>query len=111
VTAPDPLKCMAIRAAHDESLCNEPESAHCPDCELCPGMCACPPATTWKKGDRVRITFDAIYYAEPSIKPDRYALVVLPGTDLDGNPLILDRFRVPLDAMARLDTAPAETDL
>lgn len=41
LTAPDPLECMAVRAAHDESLCNEPESAHCPQCELCPGSCIC----------------------------------------------------------------------
>lgn len=42
MTAPDPLECMAVRAAHDESLCSEPESAHCQRCELCPGACICP---------------------------------------------------------------------
>lgn len=108
MTVPDPLECMAVRAAHDESLCREPESAHCKDCELCPGQCICPPATEWEKGDRVRVTFDAVYLAEPSIKPDQYALVVLPGTDLDGNVLLMDRFRVPLTAMTRLDEAVGE---
>lgn len=105
MNAPDPLECMAVRAAHDESLCGEPDSAHCPRCQLCRSStsCACPSATTWKKGDRVRITYDAVYLTEPSIKPDKYALVVLPGTDLDGNVLLMDRFRVPLTAMTPLD--------
>lgn len=110
MTDPDPLECLNSRAAAGIPLCGEPDSAHCEKCQACPDTCGHPPANPWTKGDRVRVTFDAVYYAEPSIKPDRYALVVLPGTNLDGNPLILDRFRVPLTAMTRLDTAPAETD-
>ncbi len=104
----DPVECMESRAFKGISLCGEPDSTHCPGCELCPGNCACPPATKWKKGDRVSVTFEAVYYAEPSIKPDRYALVVLPGTNLDTNPLILDRFRVPLTAMTLVDPAEVE---
>ena len=101
MTGPDPLECLALRTVLDERLCTALESDHCEKCGLCPG-CACP-QTEWKKGDRVRIAFDAVYLIEPSIKPDRYALVVLPGTDLDGNVLLMDRFRVPLEAMTRLD--------
>ncbi len=104
MTAPDPLvECLNSRAAAEVPTCGEPDSAHCESCGTCPDACACPLASPWTKGDRVRITFEAVYYAEPSIKPDRYALVVLPGTNLDDNPLILDRFRVPLDAMTQLD--------
>lgn len=108
MTAPDPLECLALRTVLDERLCTALESEHCERCQLCPGNCACTPATEWKQGDRVRITFDAVYLTEPSIKPDQYALVVLPGTDLDGNVLLMNRFRVPLTAMTRLD--PEEND-
>jgi hypothetical protein len=96
------LECLALRLANDESLCGEPESEHCETCRLCAGACN-HPSDEWKKGDRVRITFDAVVLGPPSIKPDVYALVVLPGTDLDGNVLLMDRFRVPLTAMTRLE--------
>jgi hypothetical protein len=103
VTAPDPLECLALRTVLNERLCTALESEHCETCQLCPGSCACTPATDWTKGDRVRVTFDAVFLTQPSIKGDRYALVVLPGTDLDGNVLLMDRFRVPLTAMTRHD--------
>ena len=102
MTAPDPLECLALRTVLNERLCTALESEHCVKCQMCPGACDHRPVE-WKKGDRVRVTFEAIYLTEPSIKPDKYALVVLPGTDLDGNVLLMDRFRVPLTAMTRLD--------
>lgn len=110
-TAPDPLGCLNSRAAAEVPTCGEPDSAHCESCGTCPGNCVCPPASPWTKGDRVHVTYDAVYYAEPSLKPDQYALVVLPGTNLDDNVLITNRFRVPLTAMTRLgDAAPRDEE-
>lgn len=51
MTAPDPLECLNSRAASERTTCGEPDSAHCQDCEMCPGACTCPPPTllddTW----------------------------------------------------------------
>lgn len=105
----DPLVCINTRLAGGEPTCNTLESDHCEGCRMCPGLgnCTCATPSPWKKGDRVRITFDAVYLTEPSIKPDKYALVVLPGTDLDGNVLQMDRFRVPHGAISGQDTSGA----
>ncbi|GHH57535.1 hypothetical protein [Lentzea cavernae] len=103
MTAPDPLECLALRAGHDQRLCTALESEHCETCQLCPGHCACHQlADHLPKGTRVRVTFDAVVLGPPNVKPDQYALVVLPGTNLDSG-LLMDRFRVPLDAITALD--------
>jgi hypothetical protein len=98
VTAPDPLVCLNSRAAAERPLCGEPDSAHCPRCQSCPGTCACSPARKWRRGDHVRVTFDAVILGEPSINANTHMLVVLPGTDPDNAP-ILGRYRVPVDAL------------
>jgi hypothetical protein len=101
VTAPtprDPLACLNSRAAAERPLCGEPDSAHCEKCQSCPGTCVCSPARKWRRGDRVRVTFDAVIFGEPRLNAETHALVVLPSTDLDNAP-ILGRYRVPVDAL------------
>lgn len=48
-------------------------------------------------GDPVRVAFDAVWLGTPSSheKHEPGALVVRPGTDITGNVLLLDRWRVP----------------
>lgn len=56
-----------------------------------------PDAPSFQPGDPVRVAFDAVWLGTPSSheKHEPGALVVRPGTDITGNVLLLDRWRVP----------------
>lgn len=59
MTAPDPLECLNLRMARDESLCGEPESAHCEGCRMCPGPANCICHTTPTDGTWLNTALDA----------------------------------------------------